>query len=133
MTLEQQVGIWVEQAERDLEVAEFLAGESFYEQCAVSCEQSAEKLLKALWICRKREGPPRHHRVDKLAEALGAPVDVVDAGASLVPDYIAARYPDAGLVTPFRRYAAEDAKSRLAYARLIREWVLARLGEEGWK
>jgi HEPN domain-containing protein len=132
MTLEQAVRNWVEQGARDLEAAASDTANGFHSHCAVNCQQAAEKLLKALWIYRNQEGPPRHHRLVQVAETLGAPSPVVDAAASLVPDYIAARYPDASLVTPFERYALEDAEGRLAYARLIREWVLARLAEEGW-
>lgn len=132
MTLEQAVRLWVEEGEHDLQVAEHLFGAGFHSNCAVSCEQSAEKLLKALWIWRNGEGPPRHHRVGELATSLDAPSQVVAGARLLEPDYITARYPDAALVPPHTRYTAADSEQRLQAARLIGAWVREKLCEEGW-
>ena len=132
MTLEQAVRLWVEEAEHDLEVAASLSASGFHSNCAVSCEQSAEKLLKALWIYRNKQGPPRHHRITDLAASLGAPPTVVAAARLLEPDYIVARYPDAAMVTPYTRYGATDSEERLQAAREIAAWVRQRLAEEGW-
>jgi HEPN domain-containing protein len=132
MTLEQAVRNWVEQAEHDLRTAAVNAANGIHDQCAVSCEQAAEKLLKALWIYRNKQGAPRHHRIGDLAQLLGAPSAVVDAATALAPEYLAARYPDGSLVTPFTRYDQEDADRCLARAQVARDWVVARLAEEGW-
>lgn len=132
MTLEQAVRLWVEEGEHDLEVAAALFASGFHSNCAVSCEQSAEKLLKALWIYRNKQGPPRHHRIADLAESLGAPPDVVAAAGLLEPDYIVARYPDAAMVTPYTRYDATASEKRLRAANEIATWVRQKLAEEGW-
>ena len=132
MTLEQQVRVWVEQAEYDLRSAASSAANGFDAQCAVSCEQSAEKLLKALWIYRNKQGPPRDHRIADLAASLGAPSNAVTAAGLLEPDYIAARYPDAALVTPYMRYDATASQDRLQAAKQIATWVRQKLAEEGW-
>ncbi|MBM3500868.1 MAG: HEPN domain-containing protein [Armatimonadetes bacterium] len=132
MTLEQAVRLWVEEGEHDLEVAAALAASGFHSNCAVSCEQSIEKLLKALWIYRNRKGPPRDHKIENLAAALGAPPNVMEASGLLEPDYILARYPDAAMVTPHTRYDASTSERRLEAAREVGEWVRQRLAEEGW-
>ena len=132
MTLEQQVRLWVEQAEHDLQVASAVAAGGFHDQCAVSCEQAAEKLLKALWIYRNRKGPPRDHKIEDLARSLGAPANVVQASGLVEPDYIAARYPDAALVTPYTRYDATTSERRLRAAQEVAAWVRHMLAEEGW-
>jgi HEPN domain-containing protein len=132
MTLEQAVRLWVEQGERDLEIAAAVAAAGFHDQCAVSCEQSAEKLLKALWIYRNQQGPPRHHRIGELAQSLAAPTAVVRSSELLEPDYTMARYPDGALVAPHTRYDAATSEARLEAANTIRAWVRDRLAEEGW-
>jgi HEPN domain-containing protein len=132
MTLEQQVRIWVEEAEHDLEVAAALPASGFHSHCAVSCEQASEKLLKALWIWRNRQGPPRHHKIEDLAASLGAPPNVLAATRLLEPDYIVARYPDAAQVTPYTQYDATTSEGRLRAANEVAEWVGQRLAEEGW-
>ena len=132
MTLEQAVRLWVEQGEHDLQTAALVSAHGAHDQCAVSCEQSAEKLLKALWIYRNKQSAPRHHRITDLAASLGAPAGVVTAAGLLEPDYIIARYPDAALVTPYTKYDATDSKDRLQAADEIAAWVRQKLAEEGW-
>ena len=132
MTLEQQVRLWVQEGEHDLEVAAALAASGFHSHCAVSCEQSVEKLLKALWIYRNRKGPPRDHKIEDLAEALSAPPNAVAAARLLEPDYIIARYPDAAMVAPYTRYDQSASEERLMAAGEVGKWVRQRLAEEGW-
>ena len=50
----------------------------------------------------------------------------------LEPDYLAARYPDAGLVTPYTQYDAAKSQRRLQAAQEVDDWVRRKLAEEGW-
>ena len=124
--------VWVEEAEHDLEVAAALSASGYHSHCAVSCEQGAEKLLKALWIYRHQKGPPHHSELGRLAESLGAPGIVVRASALLEPDLMMARYPDAALVPPYTRYDSATSADRLRAAGEVAQWVRERLADEGW-
>ncbi|MCL5104739.1 MAG: HEPN domain-containing protein [Armatimonadetes bacterium] len=115
--------VWWQQAEHDLQAAEVLRKECFWDTCALMCEQAAEKAVKALWIDMKQTDPPKTHRVDQMLGDLGAADDMVDAGFTLVADYKDSRYPDAMRVLPFQSYLEEDADDRIRKVVGIIAWA----------
>jgi len=116
---------WLQQAKHDLEAARALREDGFWDTCALMCQQAAEKAVKALWIDVKQQDPPKVHSVGKVALELGATVDLAKAINELSGDYMATRYPDMAVGTPFAQYTASEADDRLAKAETVLEWVEA--------
>jgi len=120
---------WIDQAERDLEVARHLASQAFHEWACFTAQQSAEKAVKAI---RLLLGTPidaikKHDMSDLLAEipALHPRPDPQLARATLLDAHVqAARYPGyrgKGPDAPCKTYQASDS----AGAIVIAESVLA--------
>lgn len=110
------------QAREDLTTARvLLQGERHY-AAAFFAHQVAEKALKALHIERLRT-LPRTHDLLALAEALGAPEEVVEGARLLTPDYTVSRYPDAAGTLPARLYGKAQAETRLRAAEEVLTWV----------
>ena len=114
---------WWQRSARDLQAAKSLKGDDFWETCVFTCQQAAEKALKALWTDKRSDTPPRTHRVGELAQKLGAPIEVVKAGNTLFGDYETSRYPVGGSDVPTAPYTREDAEDRLKKAEEIIKWA----------
>ena len=100
---------WVEIAESDLEMASVALEKDFYQHAVFYCQQSIEKLMKAIWTERHGVGThPRVHNLVKLADGLDLDVPaqwrnlVVDLTDQIFPS----RYPEAGW--QYEREVAEE-------------------------
>ena len=90
---------WVEIAERDLEMAGIALEKEFYQHTVFCCQQSIEKLMKAIWTERHSAGThPRVHNLVKLASSLelDVPPQCRDLLVDLTDQVFASRYPEAG-------------------------------------
>jgi HEPN domain-containing protein len=94
--------LW-EQAQEDLDTADKLIRVQKYYASAFFSEQAAEKVLKAMYLERKRRAAFTHDLIE-LAEELSAPENAVRAAVELSPDYLLTRYPDAANAVPARLY-----------------------------
>ncbi len=79
----------------DLLAAKVLFREGLYDLSAFHAQQAAEKALKALWLERRAELPPRTHALHVLARELGLN-DLLDSARFVSSVYYVSRYPDAG-------------------------------------
>jgi len=116
---------WWQRSARDLEAAKSLKDNGFWEACVFTCQQAAEKALKALWTDKRSDNPPRTHRVGELAQRLGAPMELVKAGNALFGDYETSRYPVGGSDVPTAPYTSEDAEDRVSKTEQIIAWTEA--------
>ena len=121
---------WMEQAEHDLEVARGTRDNGWYDTSVVQSQQAAEKAVKALWMREHDRLAKRTHAVDEVATEVGAPPDIVDAGARLAEAYFTSRYPGMGPAPPFRSISADEADARLRDAEEIMAWVKQRLEDK---
>ncbi len=83
---------------------------------AFVAQQAVEKHLKATWMLRKREAPPRTHSLTELGDGLSAPAEVRKHLVYLNPDYTTARYPDAANGVPYEVYDRATAEAKVAAA-----------------
>jgi HEPN domain-containing protein len=100
---------WVEIAERDLEMAGIALEKDFYQHTVFYCQQSIEKLMKAIWTERHGVGThPRVHNLVKLAKRLDldVPPQWRDLLVDLTDQIFPSRYPEAGW--RYNREVAEE-------------------------
>ena len=62
---------WLKIAEYDLKTAEAMLDTGRYLYVAFMCQQAIEKVLKAIYIKRKNELPPKTHNLLYLIDVLG--------------------------------------------------------------
>lgn len=114
---------WISQAKEDMKTAKYnLDGERFY-AAVFFAQQAAEKALKALAIEILREAPPKGHNLIRLAKALNAPDEVLEAVADLSPEYFTTRYPDAAVGIPAELYTRSLAERHLLLAEEVLRWT----------
>ncbi len=85
---------WLEQAEKDLVVAEknFILGE--YYVTNFFCEQAVEKTLKSWYVFQTGKLPPRNHNLELFLEKTNMPEEFHEDIAELEYLFLTTRYPD---------------------------------------
>lgn len=95
--MEKEITYWIEHATYDLETAEAMFNTGRYLYVTFMCQQSIEKLLKAIIIRFKSVTPPFSHNLRRLAEIAGIDEKMTESQINffddLTPFCIAARYP----------------------------------------
>ncbi|NPA76794.1 MAG: HEPN domain-containing protein [Candidatus Diapherotrites archaeon] len=105
--------------------AEVLYGKGIYEMALFHAQQAVEKCLKALWIEKFREEPPKTHNIQYLARELG--IGVRSEVAEVADAYYVTRYPIPGVGTV--DYDEHTAKRKMDAARKVYDVTRRLLGE----
>lgn len=122
---------WFEEAVEELRAARDLRATAHYAWACFTCQQAAEKALKAL-LERLTRALPLGHNLNDLISDIEAhqtvPATVRDAGRRLNRLYIPTRYPDAfPSGVPAYQYAESDADQALADAEEVIDFVRGHL------
>ena len=123
--MDDNVQLWLEFANADLETADFLYEKQYPRQLEIicyHCQQAGEKAIKALYIAKEIPGGiPRKHDLWFLLEQMKNVVDIpeciYDAAEKLDPYAIVFRYPGENRVDDYR------AKQAIGLAKTIINWV----------
>lgn len=123
-----QVNYWCNLALYDLETAQAMLDAKRYLYVGFMCHQAVEKVLKAIYVKKRNEVPPRIHnlaRLLKLADLDEIPPSQLEVIHKLSPLNIAGRYPDEELnihddLTP------EYSREILSSTRGLYEWLIKR-------
>ena len=110
------------QAKSDLATAVTLLDAGIYYACVFFAQQAAEKSLRAACIVRLQKNP-RGHNVIQSANALHAPLEIMNAAAELNADFLTSRTVEAAEGVPAQLYDRETAERHLAAGRVVTEWV----------
>jgi len=115
---------WFDQADYDMETAEYMfgGGRNFY--AVFMCHLSLEKALKALYTQNLNEEPPRTHNLIFLVEKIGLkpPANLFDAIFSLNRASVPTRYPD-DLKRMLKDYGHEKTEEILDKSKEILKWL----------
>lgn len=85
-------------------------------------QQAAEKSLRAACILRLQKNP-RGHNIIQSANALHAPLEIMNAAAELNADFLLSRSVESAEGVPAHLYDRETAVRHLDAARAILDWV----------
>lgn len=121
---ERMVEAWQAQAARDRESADALLLDACYGWCAFACHQYLEKLLKAAYVRRFQDTPPKVHNLLHLARSLRSaplPKPIRDGLSRFNRYYEGAIRPD-GVQEQALRRKPSAFKMRREAARLG-EWI----------
>jgi len=110
------------QAKYDLETAVTLLDAGIYYAAVFFSQQASEKSLRAASILRLQKNP-RSHNIIGSANALQAPLEIMNAAAELNADFLTARSVEVAEGVPAHLYDRDSAQRHLAAARAIVEWV----------
>ncbi len=112
---------WVEIAESDLAMSAIPLDKAFHQHTVFYCQQSVEKLMKAIWTERHGAGRhPRVHNLVKLASGLGldVPAQWRNLLVDLTDQIFPSRYPEAGW-----RYSREVAEEYYNMTQELFAWL----------
>ena len=110
------------QAKSDLATAGTLFDAGIYYAAVFFSQQVAEKSLRAACIVRLKKNP-RGHNVIASANALHAPLEIMNAAAELNADFLTTRSVEAAEGVPAQMYDRVNAQRHLDAAKMISEWV----------
>ena len=123
--MDDNVQLWLEFANADLETASFLYDKQYPRQLEIicyHCQQAGEKAIKALYIAKEIPGGiPRKHDLwfllEQMKNVVDIPESIYDAAEKLDPYAIVFRYPGENRVDDYR------AKQAISLAKTIIDWV----------
>ena len=123
--MDDNVQLWLEFANADLETADFLYEKQYPRQLEIicyHCQQAGEKAIKALYIAKEIPGGiPRKHDLwfllEQMKNVVDIPESIYDAAEKLDPYAIVFRYPGETRVDDYR------AKQAIGLAEAIIDWV----------
>ena len=110
------------QAKSDLTTAMTLLDAGINYAAVFFGQQAAEKALRAACILRLQKNP-RGHNIIQSANALHAPLEIMNAAAELNADFLTTRSVESAEGVPAQMYDRETAQRHLDAARAITEWV----------
>jgi HEPN domain-containing protein len=120
------INYWKKIAEYDLETAEAMLKSGRYLYVGFMCHQSIEKILKALYVYKENEMPPRIHNLARLLKYTDLqdeiPIDYLEIIHELNPLNIASRYPDQELEI-LNEMSYEYSTKLLEKTRRLFEWL----------
>ena len=110
------------QAKSDLATAGTLFDAGIHYAAVFFGQQTAEKSLRAACILRLQKNP-RGHNIITSANALHAPLEIMNAAAELNADFLTTRSVESAEGVPAHLYDRDTAQRHLEAARAILEWV----------
>jgi HEPN domain-containing protein len=110
------------QAKSDHATAVTLYDAGIYYAAVFFGQQAAEKSLRAACILRLQKNP-RGHNIIQSANALHAPLEVMNAAAELNSDFLTARTVEAAEGVPAQMYDRETAQRHMEAAQTVLDWV----------
>ena len=123
--MDDNVQLWFEFANADLETADFLYEKQYPRQLEIicyHCQQAGEKAIKAVYIAKEIPGGiPRKHDLwfllEQMKNVVDIPESIYDAAEKLDPYAVVFRYPGENRVDDYR------AKQAIGLAKTIINWV----------
>jgi len=121
--MEKTVKEWLDQAKADMKTARDNITLKNYYASVMFSQQVAEKGLKALYIARKQNLPPKTHDLVELCRLTKASETITRTAGRLTIVYLPSHYPGVAPVIPVKFYGLEKAQTHLAEAQEILTWV----------
>lgn len=122
---EKRVRHWIEQSNEDFKTARAMFRSRRWKYTIFMCQQSIEKYLKAIYMKKKQEFPPRIHNLFRLAEMIDKacfPGNYLEFFSELSLYYIQSRYPE-----DIDKMEEINKKSRareiLRYTKEVLKWI----------
>lgn len=125
--MRKEIQNWWQQAEKDLEKAQWLCTGKHFDGTALYCQQAIEKTLKALILLSTREKRIEGHSLVYLGKAAKVPARFVPGLKKLSPQYFISRYPDMTEEAPYELYDEALAKDYLSFANEVLKWIRRQL------
>ncbi len=121
--MREEIKLWWEQANHDLETAKILLQNKRLDAASFYFQQSLEKALKAYILLVKKESPGPIHSLIKLASIAGIPKKFHSFLRKLSAEYYLSRYPDAVEDTPYKTYMEEEVKEYAKNTSEVVAWL----------
>ncbi len=122
--MDEEVAKWLEQAEKDMDDAEYLLKGGRLKFTLFACEQAVEKGLKALELERKGTVTKTHELTD-LARAVALPEQLRPLLDELSDAYVATRYPVESAKDPDH----ETTQELLQHSKEVLTWIKKQLSD----
>lgn len=115
--------LWLEQGEKDLEVAKRNHANKDYYVSVFFCQQAVEKSLKALFIEKKKLSAGTTHSLVYLGKEVEVPRKHFSLLQDLAPEFVATRYPDIADEAPYLLYNKQKSENYLERSSELLKWI----------
>lgn len=121
---------WILQAEDDLKSAEVLLKGARYTHCVFFCHLSIEKALKAVYVHKFKEDPPRTHNLTMLLNEIDVrpPKHLLKLIDRLATASVPTRYPE-DLRWISEKYTKANTPEIVKTTRMVVSWIREHLGK----
>ena len=121
---------WIERSQYDLDTAKVMLDTGRYLYVSYMCQQTVEKMLKAIFVKKKKSFPPKTHNLILLMKELGFEVseDEYDFFEEVNTFNISTRYPDEQLKF-YKLCTAEFTLKKFAQIKSKYQWLKKELNQ----
>ena len=130
-TLDASAEVWWRQAAHDLQAAQANLATGMFDVALLMAQQAVEKALKALYIAKLGQTPPRIHDIERLSRAVGVESDLHEQVFDLTDWYLEGRYPDLADRPAFEKATEEIARDMLAHVDAALQKIRSELDAAG--
>src|SRR3989338_3573494 len=120
---------WLLQGKEEADTAKVCIEGKKWFAAAFWSQQAVEKVLKALYIFKKKEASGTTHSLTYLGRELDVPKEYSSLLRDLTKEYYMSRYPDASEDVPYKIYNKEDAEHYFSICMKLIKWVESQLKE----
>lgn len=114
---------WFKQSKADMKTAKDCLDAGNYYAAAFFSQQAVEKALKAYFIIRHEDVPPKTHNLLDISLELEVPEEFLTTARELTPEFIITRYPNAAGGVPAELYDKRSATEILKKTERFFKWI----------
>lgn len=119
----EEIENWYKQGLNDFASVQKMFNAGIYDSATFYCEQTVQKLLKAMWMKIKKSYPPKTHNIAKLGVQLNAPTKIISLIQNIAPFYFISRYPDAANGVPAEIINKKLAEEIIQATKEVVDWI----------
>lgn len=123
--MRREAEIWFKQSKADMKTANDCLNAGNYYAAAFFSQQAIEKALKAYFIIKREDVPPKTHNLLDLCLELEVPEEFLTTARELTPEFIITRYPNAAGGVPAELYDIKSSTEILRKTERFFKWIEA--------
>ena len=114
---------WFKQSRADMKTANDCLNAGNYYAAAFFSQQAIEKALKAYFIIKREDVPPKTYNLLDLCLELEVPEEFLTTARELTPEFIITRYPNAAGGVPAELYDIRSTTKILRKTERFFKWI----------
>ena len=128
--MRKEIENWLLQGKEEFDTAKISFDNKKYFASAFWCQQSLEKIFKAIYIHKKKEPTGTTHSLTFLGREINIPKEYLSFLRDLTKEYYLSRYPDVIEDVPYITYTKEEIQNYLKKTEEVIKWAESQLKKQ---